>query len=154
MHCSSFKEREDQDSWKRLGSHPLTGERSSWGWMGSPGRKEKADLGKRPEDLADPCEEPRPKKWAGGREEQKAIRGAGRQSQRADSWKPGQGKAGFQRGNVVVARARRDQPAEVPGPGQARLRPLQQVMGVMGAEARSLWLQKVETMHTTRSIEI
>ena len=50
----------------------------------------------RPADLADPRGEPRPEKWAGGREGQKAIRGAGRQSQRADSWKPRRGKAGFQ----------------------------------------------------------
>lgn len=45
-------------------------------------------------------------------------------------------------------------PAEVPGPGQARLKELQQVMGVMGAEAGSLWLKEVETMCTTHSIEI
>ena len=63
----------------------------------------------RPADLADPRGEPRPEKWAGGREGQKAIRGAGRQSQRADSWKPRRGKAGFQRGNGAVARARRGQ---------------------------------------------
>lgn len=45
-------------------------------------------------------------------------------------------------------------PAEVPGPGQARLRQLQQVTRVMGAEARSPWLKEVETTCTTCSIEI
>lgn len=45
-------------------------------------------------------------------------------------------------------------PAEAPGPGQARLRQLQQVAGVTGAEAGSPWLKEVETMCTARSIEI
>ena len=45
-------------------------------------------------------------------------------------------------------------PAELPEPGQARLRQMQQVTGVMGAEAGSPWLKEVETTCTTRSIEI